>query len=207
LSTSKEIKLRLGCHYLFMQGLASTKPAGAAMNCDVSAISRVEIDAFYSMMEKWPRSDRDEIASESLMRLAKKIHYGLLIENPVAWLLSAAKFIRRERWRELRRTFTVREEEPDRRWNGKRLPVARQREHSAAKKTERVRIAVAHALDQLPEGQRRVVELCDMQGRSESEAARELGVCRSTAKSWHKRADASLRDNHELRRLLKTNKA
>jgi DNA-directed RNA polymerase specialized sigma24 family protein len=48
-------------------------------------------------------------------------------------------------------------------------------------------------LASLSASQRQVVELCDLGNISEADAARQLGISRSTAKSHHRRAHNCLR--------------
>lgn len=128
--------------------------------------------------------DAEDILSDALYAWVRRAEIEA-IRNPQAWLLRAAQLYTRNHRRRSRSPKCLIEGTDSR-------PGAPPSGDSSVRET------VCEVLAGLPHNHRRIVELCDLQQLTVAGAARELGVSRSTAKSWRSRAHKSLGKNPRL---------
>lgn len=172
-------------------------------------ITQKEVEEFIRKIRSWrclQTNEQDEVVSRALSRLSQRLQIAE-VPQPVAWLLRAAVFIKKELLRSRTsenglRAELVAQNEPDRRWNGAawncdaRTPVASSpRANDAAS-------AMSHALADLTQLDREVALLCGVQGLFPAEAGRILAMSRSTTKSRWDRVRNKLRQHPELQRLV-----
>ena len=150
-----------------------------------------DVDAVRDMISCW-RSlrphDADDILSDALYAFAQRFRKEA-IQAPQAWLLCAAQLYARNRRRPLQLQLV---HEPSAIASLKILPSDNCTAHAV----------VQEVLSELPDQHRRITELCNLQRLTVADAARELGVCRSTAKSWRCRAHNRLRHDPLLLALV-----
>lgn len=158
-----------------------TEPQRAGLRrADVEAV-RAKIDCWRTLRPH----EADDILSDALFALAQRPDRKE-IQNPQAWLLRAAQLCARNNRR--RRPQLQPLDEPSAITSSKQLSLDNCTEFDA----------VQEVLNELPLSHQRIIELCDLQRLTITDAARELGVCRSTAKSWRCRAHNRLRHDPRL---------
>lgn len=155
-------------------------------------ICQADVDAVRAKIACWPMLRphvADDVLSDSLYAFAQRPD-SKEIQNPQAWLLRAAQ-LSAQNYR-------------------RRCPQLRALDApSAMTSPERLSpgnctafATVREVLSELPPDQQRIIELCDLQRLTIADAARELGVCRSTAKSRRCRAHNRLRHDPRLLALI-----
>lgn len=159
------------------------------------------VGRFRGELETWalPEYERDEIQQETLLRYQQWLiddrHDP--IENHLGWLLRTASHVKRERQRRAVRLRCVQLKPdldvPDRRTQSK--------QDDANGKQLSIDLNCADTWRRLSPQHRRVLMLVRGYDYAVTEAARELGVVRSTAKSWLSRDTKKLSLDPVLRRL------
>ena len=151
-----------------------------------------DVDAVRAKIARWPTlrpHDAEEVLADALYAFAQRPDITE-IQNPQAWLLRAAQLYARNHRRRRPAPQTLNE------WkeatSSKAFPSGDSAGHDI----------VREVLSELPVQYRRIIELCDLQQLTVADAARELRVCRSTAKSWRCRAHDRLRQNPRLVALV-----
>lgn len=156
-----------------------------------------DVDAVRDKISCW-RSLRpheaDDILSDALYAFAQRARKEA-IQAPQAWLLCAAQLYARNNRRRYLQLQAL--DEPSAITSQEKLPPGNRTALDA----------VQEVLSELPDQHRLIIELCDLQRLTVADAARELGVCRSTAKSWRCRAHNRLRHDPRLLALVKEPKS
>lgn len=132
----------------------------------------------------------DDILCDALYAFAQRPD-SKEIQNPQAWLLRAAQLYARNYRRRCPQLQAL--DEPSAITSQEKLPPGNCTALDA----------VQEVLSELQLDHQRIIELCDLQRLTIADAARELGVCRSTAKSWRCRAHNRLRHDPRLLALVK----
>lgn len=156
-------------------------------------IRQADVDAVRAKIACWRTlrpHDADDILSDALYALAQRPD-SKGIRNPQAWLLRASQLYARNNRR--RRPQLQPLDEPSAIPASEELPLDYRTDFDA----------VQAALNDLPLNHQRIIELCDLQALPIADAARVLGVCHSTAKSWRCRAHNRLRHDPRLLALVK----
>jgi RNA polymerase sigma-70 factor (ECF subfamily) len=133
-----------------------------------------------------PRIDPEQAAQEVFIVVLRRVHSVHHAEQLPSWMFAVTRRVlaqhRRRAW--------------VRRWMPGEVPELAAPGRSPEAQTEQSRLAeqVAGVLDQLPEELRAVLVLCDMEDRTDPEAADLLGLKVGTAKSRLRRARARFRE-------------
>lgn len=164
------------------------------MSPDELSIEILRARAHVESWKRYPPLERDEIFDDALFAFARRSKLEI-IKKPCNWILRAAKLIARDRRRRRRRSKEAAKHSDnlDRHRNGEPLDRTLKAKPVLSPWRTKLHAAVRRCVAELPAKQQPVVELCDMYGRTVTEAARECGVVRSTAKSRRARAHARLR--------------
>lgn len=154
---------------------------------------------FTNRVESWFRlsqEQRDEVISQSLAVFSQKVNRGERIEEPLRWLMKTAKLLRRA---------IIRQEQKRVKCESRDLTELEDSISIQSFPSEdeiRISDAVDKALSRLSENEQSMIRMHDVKEITISNAARALGVSRSTAKSWYSRARRKLQRDPTLIAIL-----
>jgi RNA polymerase sigma-70 factor (ECF subfamily) len=158
---------------------------------DPSAINAVCEDWLPTVLQ-WcrrlcgPRVDADHAAQDVFIVVLRRVHTVDRPEQLASWMFAVTRRVlaqhRRKAW--------------VRRWMPGDVPDVSDPRHSPAALSERRQLAeqVGKVLDQMPDDLRAVLVLCDIEDRTDPEAAEVLGLKVGTAKSRLRRARTRFRE-------------
>jgi len=163
------------------------------------AVRRGDAHAIEALCEDWlptvlqwcrrlagPRVDADHAAQEVFLVVLRRVHTVQRPEQLPSWMFAVTRRVlaqhRRRAW--------------VRRWIPGDVPDVSDPRRSPAAQTEQRELAgqVAAILEQLPDDLRAVLVLCDIEDRTDPEAAELLGLKVGTAKSRLRRARARFKE-------------
>lgn len=163
----------------------------AVQRGDPSAIDAVCEDWLPTVLQRCrrlsgPRVDPDQATQEVFLVVLRRIHTVERPEQLPSWMFAVTRRVlaqhRRRAW--------------VRRWVPGDVPEIADTNRSPAALTERRELAgqVGRVLDQMPDELRAILVLCDIEDRTDPEAAEMLGLKVGTAKSRLRRARARFRE-------------
>ena len=158
------------------------------------------IDSFVEKVRGWrylTPYQADDVVIETLEQLATKIANGEKIENPLAWLLSSAKFVRLAVLRRQHEHSQFYESRDPNEIVDKEVP-----KRPISTKTHQISKRLHAVVAKLSENQQAVLWMHGVKDISIAEVAKALGVPRSTANSWYQRACHRIEANQDLNELV-----
>lgn len=173
-------------------------------------ITALERDEFIQKIGTWQFlsiEEQENVVSKALERYDQKSRLKS-IPNAPGWLLRAAEKIKHEELRERRKRNREVDGLYELRCSDRRTNGSSDERSSAISRSEspplptQFEIACRSALEMLPPIDRKIVELCVIDGLYPAEAGRILSLGRSTTKSRLERALQKLRANSTLRQLV-----
>jgi len=160
-----------------------------------------DVNRLRKELKKWkmPQDERDEIEQESVLRYQRrrKDQNRVPVANRLGWLLRTASNVKRERDRQAKR-LPCTHLKP-----GQDVPALSMKalQDGTPHRAFRPELNRAEAWRRLPPLRQRMLILVRGYETTVTDAARELGVARSTAKSWLERDQKKLALDPVIRRF------